>query len=602
MRTGVWRAVGTVVGLLVVATAGAGCTSDSKESISSYDVRIAVGADAAVAVTETIVYDFGPNAKHGIFRTITLRTRHGWRSDRWIRVDGATATMDGNPVPVSSRTEGGSAIITAGDPARTVSGRHTYVLRYTARDTIERTADGPRLSWTAVGDQWDVPIAAVTVTVTGPAAAGRVECAVGSPGDWKGCAEARTAGDTASFRGDRLPKGTAMTVAVGYPRGSVAAADPVLADQAWLRWMHSIPGRFRPAAGVLAGTLAAAAVIVVAGCWPYWRRLHYGGQPHRGWRRFARGRPPRLPDRLPPAVFSAADWNWTNAALGATVVDLAVRGHVRVEEAVAAADEAPATWELVRVAGDGAALMPCEKVALEVLFGDDGRVRVGQPNTLHDTWSGIRHQLRADCNDRGWYRYPTIDIAWVGPTVTLLSALAVLALAIWTHAALLAVGPLAAGVIVWVTASDRRSAGGLHEAVLQRRAEIAEALAATTLDAIPAAARAERFSRDLPYAIEARRADEWIDLFAGVLDAPGQELPWYRRGTMPGVGLATAVRRFVAATLVSSGPRPSKRRASYGNRSYAAGGYYSGSSDSSSSSSSSSYGGSSSSGGGGGSW
>src|SRR6185436_5507695 len=105
-----------------------------------------------------------------------------------------------------------------------------YVLRYTVRDALDRTAGGPRLAWTAVGDHWDVPIGAVTVTVTGPAAAGG--------------AEARTDGGAAAFRHGRLPGGRAMTVTVGFPAGSVAVAGPVLVDQAWLRWLRSIPDRF----------------------------------------------------------------------------------------------------------------------------------------------------------------------------------------------------------------------------------------------------------------------------------------------------------------------------------------------------------------------
>jgi hypothetical protein len=478
-------------------------------------------------------------------------------------------------------------------------------MHYTVHDVLDRTADGPRLSWTAVGGEWKVPIAAVTVTVTGPAAAGKVDCSVGSPSDSDRCAEAGAAGDTATFRHNGLPGGAAMTVAVGYPPGRVAVPDPVLVDQAWLRWLRSVPGRFRPTVGVVVGALAPAIVIVVAGCWPFWRRLRYGEKPRRGWGRLAWGRPLRIPADLPPAVLGAQIGRWLGEALCASVVDLAVRGHLRVEEVAGTEDGSPTAWELVRVPGAGA-LMPYEQSALDVLFRAGGRVRVGEPGTLYNTWYGIRDQLRADCHDRRWYRFNSAEVGWVGPTVTGLAALATVALTIWTHVPLLAVGPLVAGVVVWVTARDGEARGGLHEAILRRRAEIAEALSATAPDEIPVEERAERFSHDLPYAIEARRGDEWIDLFAGVLSAPGLELPWYRGSTAPGPGLVEAVRGFVAATLASGGhaPQPvSSRSSSYssGHSSYGSG--HSSSYDSGSSYSSSyDYGGSSSTGGGGGSW
>jgi len=42
--------------------------AESAESISSYDVRIDVGANGRLGVTETIAYNFGGNKKHGILR------------------------------------------------------------------------------------------------------------------------------------------------------------------------------------------------------------------------------------------------------------------------------------------------------------------------------------------------------------------------------------------------------------------------------------------------------------------------------------------------------------------------------------------------------
>src|SRR5262245_56967241 len=46
------------------------------ESIAAYDTRIVVAADGRIQVTETIRYDFGLAAKHGIFRRIPATFRY----------------------------------------------------------------------------------------------------------------------------------------------------------------------------------------------------------------------------------------------------------------------------------------------------------------------------------------------------------------------------------------------------------------------------------------------------------------------------------------------------------------------------------------------
>ena len=54
----------------VVAAAPAASAQGGSERIISYDTAFAIQPDGSVVVTEQIVYDFGGNKRHGIFREI----------------------------------------------------------------------------------------------------------------------------------------------------------------------------------------------------------------------------------------------------------------------------------------------------------------------------------------------------------------------------------------------------------------------------------------------------------------------------------------------------------------------------------------------------
>ena len=66
----------------VVAAAPAAGAQGGPERIISYDTTFAIQLDGSVVVTEQIVYDFGGNERHGIFRVIPVRSRYNGSYDR----------------------------------------------------------------------------------------------------------------------------------------------------------------------------------------------------------------------------------------------------------------------------------------------------------------------------------------------------------------------------------------------------------------------------------------------------------------------------------------------------------------------------------------
>ena len=140
-------------------------------SITSYDVVLTVGADGALGVTETIAYDFGTNQKHGIFRAIPTKVPFDNDNFRLYRLSDVRVTSpDGAPTDVSRSEAAGVTTLRIGDPDKTVTGRHTYVLSYTVDGALNSFPDRVELYWNAIGTEWSVPIGAATVRVVAPAA------------------------------------------------------------------------------------------------------------------------------------------------------------------------------------------------------------------------------------------------------------------------------------------------------------------------------------------------------------------------------------------------------------------------------------------------
>src|SRR5215204_2042975 len=72
-------------------------TPNFVEHIADYDVVMDVATDGTLAVTETIVYNFGPVPKHGIFRDLVKKEVYGndGAYDRVYKLDVTSVTTDG---------------------------------------------------------------------------------------------------------------------------------------------------------------------------------------------------------------------------------------------------------------------------------------------------------------------------------------------------------------------------------------------------------------------------------------------------------------------------------------------------------------------------
>jgi hypothetical protein len=177
MRTGTRRrvdaAVLAVAVLVVGGAAAAGAALGDGERITAMWAGAEVGAGGDARIVEAIDWDFGPTAHHGIFRDVP-----GLQPDAPVSVSSATAPAD---VALSGSSQ--QTRIRIGDPDRTISGRHRYVIGY----PLAGVAPGGRLAWDAVGTSWPVEVAGVEVHVVAPFELMDARCVQGAAGDTTPC-------------------------------------------------------------------------------------------------------------------------------------------------------------------------------------------------------------------------------------------------------------------------------------------------------------------------------------------------------------------------------------------------------------------------------
>ena len=182
-----------VVGVITSSVAAA----SGGERVAQLWVAATVADDGSARITEVIDWDFGPNDRHGIVRTVPQL-----RTSAPIEVSSPDAPDD---VDVSTA---GTPQIRVGDPDRTVRGLHRYVVTY----TVDGVVSGDRLAWDAVGTTWTAPIRHIEVHVTAPMALNAAGCTAGTVGSRVACAIQSAEPGHLVARLDGLDTGEGVTV------------------------------------------------------------------------------------------------------------------------------------------------------------------------------------------------------------------------------------------------------------------------------------------------------------------------------------------------------------------------------------------------------
>lgn len=139
------------------------------ETIRSFVSDITLESDGSFSVSETIVYDFENEDRHGIFRFIP--TKHWQESEelfkeRYLEINNLSVSVDGEEAMFVLSEDMGELEVKIGDPDATISGEHTYLIKYTVQGGLTYYDEGGvDFYWNATGNGWEVPIESVLVRV-----------------------------------------------------------------------------------------------------------------------------------------------------------------------------------------------------------------------------------------------------------------------------------------------------------------------------------------------------------------------------------------------------------------------------------------------------
>ena len=285
--------------------------------IRNYTTIMEIQPDSSVIVTETIVADFTGEPRHGIYREIPFTVKDKYGSNYRVRHEELIITDEnGNPLQTKITSWGGRLKIRIGDPNIQVQDVRTYVIHYKMLRAIHFFETYDELYWNPVGPEWEVPIEHASCIVSLPPGAKKDQIRAMSFTGIYGATTSEASSDIPDDRTVRfwmnrtLNPGESMTIVVGWQKGLVTK--PKFSQE--VLWFISDNGFcFLPPVFFL----------IVLGLWNW-----MGRDPETGRSEVVTYDPP---DNMRPAeIGTLIDESADIRDIAATIIDLAVRGYIKI--------------------------------------------------------------------------------------------------------------------------------------------------------------------------------------------------------------------------------------------------------------------------------
>jgi hypothetical protein len=535
--------------------------------IGKYDIDITINDDGSLDVSEMISYTF-TDRSHGIYRIIPNRypvsepftpasseTTIDRSYDRVVDIeDISVVSPSGAPTDLEVSQEGSVLSIRVGDPDTTVIGTQFYLLRYRVEGALTSFDGYDELYWDAIGTDWAVPIRQAEMRVEAPQVKdGR--CFTGAYGGTEQCDELSVNSTSFTAEASDLGNGRGASIVVTMPPGTVDVPPPVYKQ----RWSLQRAFAINPA------TVGAAVIVLALGAAAVWLLARRGRD-----RRFV-GQIPGLtpvggvggaeemrpfgdsgegpvewspPDDLRPGLLGTLIDEQANVLdVTATIVDLAVRGYLRIDEIPDQGLFSSRDWELVQLKGGDTELLDYEQKLFAALFSGRNKVRLSKlKKTFADDLKRVQSSLYDELVYRKWYRRrpDSTRTAWgvIGFLVVGAAAGIAYLLVRYTNFGIAGVVLVIAAIGVWFDARVMPARTGQGSAVLARTLGFRRYLATAEAGQIRFEEGTDVFSRYLPYAIVFGEAERWAKVFATLAAAGGAA------ATMPAVGWYTGAHAF----------------------------------------------------------
>ncbi|MDF5751731.1 DUF2207 domain-containing protein [Spongiactinospora sp. TRM90649] len=493
------------------AHAATGAADGVRAGVVKIDaVELSLRPGGALHVKETVTYEGGAPT-----RKLVTRTRYDDSSDRLYKVE----NLKGN-----AAIAGDTITVTGG-----ASGTATF--EYDVKGVITPLGDGEEMRWYAAGG-WSAPVEQATVKVTGSAQIQNLSCFAGALTSALPCTAASMdhTGATGDFEQQGLAGGETLTIVMGYPKGT-SGGGPILERRFELSNAFTVNA-------VTGGALAGLLLVLLGGIgllyWTRGRDARVVGHESGALNPMRDGHFTPPDGVRPGQIGTLLDEQADVIDVTATIVDLAVRGYVRIDEQPRQTYDAP-DWTLVKLPdAPVSALLPYERALYDAIFADRDSVLLSElRGSFAKDLGRVRDALYTDVVRQGWFarRPDGVRTRWtlVGGALTVAGVLATVALAWFSAYGLLGLAVIIAGAALAVGGQYMPAKTAKGAAALAHTLGFREYLAEGDLDQVPPDKRVEVFSRYLPYAVVFDNVDRWARVVASVNGngRPADNLYWY---------------------------------------------------------------------------
>jgi uncharacterized membrane protein len=561
----------TMLALCMVFSCAGGASARTL-TIQSFKAEITITPDGVVDVTETIQAHFA-GAWNGLYRTVPIQYTTPQGLNYALDVEPVSITDDaGNNLKYETSSANGYLkfkiyVTDAVDATRTI------VVHYRVSNALAFFEDHDELYWNITGNDWDEPIGNASAMITLPAGTTGLHALAftGTYGAKTSDARVQVLGTLIDVTMQRtLEFHEGVSVVVGWDKGFVRAPTKSEIVFRFLRsnWPFVVP--------------------IIAFFVMFWFWYVKGRDP----RRNAIAVQYEPPDAMTPGeVGTLVDNSAAMRDITATLVDLAVRGYIVIEEtqtshALGLIHSKDYSFHLKKKASEWTGLKQHELLLLSALFmnGAVDEVNLSElQNHFYKNIPGIRDSLFDELLERGYYlhRPDYVRAGWIGGAVVV--GFLFFAIGMGTSFAMrqaptaLIASAILTGLIICIFGWFMPGHTAKGMTALENTLGFEDFLQHVESDRI---ARIEKtpalFEKFLPYAMALGVEKKWVGAFGDICKQPPN---WYQGGAY---GNNFVPLYFVASlnsmsaqtsSVMSSAPRSAGGGSGFGGGGFSGGGF-----------------------------
>ena len=485
--------------------------------VADFKDSISISVDGSALVSEKISVVF-VGEWHGIHRTIPVEYPgpNGSNYTLFLKVLGVT-DENGNKLKYDSSKSGAYRDLKIYVPGA-VDATRVVNIDYSVRNAVRSFDDYEEFYWNVTGNDWPVPIDHASAFLALPEGAKggvRAQAFTGVYGSKESDADAQVNGADVSVETTRrLPARGGLTIDVYIPPGIVKP------PSGWTKFwwfLGSNPILLLP-------------LLTLAVMWGLWYSV--GRDPDPGMSVAPQYEPPK--GMTPAEAGTLLDDSIHPRDITSTIVDLAVRGYIKIEEKVDTFlvfhHKDYVFHNLKADAGWGPELAPHERVMMENIFQGGSEVRLSSlKNRFYTAIPAIRTDIMSALKNKGVYTLDPESANGYSLVAAVVIALVVVGVQVmgWLNlfysVPLAIVSVLISAVIWWLFARQMTAktvtGARMHIAVLGFQ-EFMNRVDRDRIQRMPP----DTFEKFLPYAMALGVEHHWAQAFDGIIKDPPS---WY---------------------------------------------------------------------------